>query len=116
MKRAARKKRRGFVSLKIVRGTTENTRTLRLPKALIRFTLGFLAALLLFVGVMTYKTGNLSFTYRDRLDDITELENINENQQREIETLNEVTAEVREKLETLEDIEAKVKELEGMDE
>jgi len=116
LKKAVRKKPPGFVTLKIVRGTTENTRSIRLPKVLINIMLGFLTAYLLFVGVMTYKTGNLSFTYRDRLDDIKELEDINENQQQEIETLNEVTAEVREKLQYLEDMEMKVKELVGIDE
>jgi hypothetical protein len=116
LKKAVRKKRPGYITFKIIRGTTESTRSLRLPKALIRTILGLLAAYIVFVGFMTYKTGDLSFTYRRRLEDIQELETINKTQQQEITTLNEITAEVREKLKSLEDIEAKVKELVGIDE
>jgi len=74
-----------------------------------------MAVYLVFVVVMTYRTGTLSFTYQRRLDDIKELEAINETQQQEITTLNEITAEVREKLQSLESIEEKVKELVGID-
>lgn len=116
MKKAIRKKNTGYISFKIIRGTTENTRSLRLPKALIRTVIGILAAYLVFVGLMTYMTSNLSFTYQKKLEEIQELEEVNKTQQREITTLNAITAEVREKLKSLEDIEAKVKELVGIEE
>ena len=116
LKKAIRKKNAGYITFKIIRGTTENTRSLRLPKALIKTILGLLAVYLIFVGLMTYVTGNLSYIYQKRLEEIQELEAINKTQQREITTLNAITAEVREKLKSLEDIEAKVKELVGIDE
>ncbi|HOC09849.1 MAG: hypothetical protein GXY97_05650 [Clostridiales bacterium] len=116
MKKAVRKKNTGYITFKIIRGTTENTRSLRLPKALIRTVIGILAAYLVFVGLMTYMTSNLSFTYQKKLEEIQELEEVNKTQQREITTLNAITAEVREKLKSLEDIEAKVKELVGIEE
>lgn len=116
LKKAVRKKNTGYITFKIIRGTTENTRSLRLPKALIRTVIGILAAYLVFVGLMTYMTSNLSFTYQKKLEEIQELEEVNKTQQREITTLNAITAEVREKLKSLEDIEAKVKELVGIEE
>lgn len=116
LKKAIRKKNKGYITFKIIRGTTENTRSLRLPKALIRTVIGILAAYLVFVGLMTYMTSNLSFTYQKKLEEIQELEEVNKTQQREITTLNAITAEVREKLKSLEDIEAKVKELVGIEE
>lgn len=116
LKKAVRKKRPEYITLKIIRGTTQDTRSIRLPKVLFNILIGFLASFLLFVGIMTYKAENLNCTYRDKLEDITKLEATNEAQQREIETLNRITAEVREKLQSLEDIEAKVKGLVGIDE
>jgi hypothetical protein len=116
LKKAVRKKTTGYITFKIIRGATESTRSIRLSKALIRTVLGLLAAYLVFVGLMTYRTGSLSFTYQRKLEKIQELESVNRTQQREITTLNEITAEVREKLKSLEDIEAKVKELVGIEE
>jgi hypothetical protein len=116
LKKAVRKKNTGYITFKIIRGTTENTRSVRLPKALIKTIFGLLAAYLVFVCLMTYRTGSLSFTYQKKLEEIQELETVNKTQQREITTLNAITAEVREKLKSLEDIEAKVKELVGIDE
>jgi uncharacterized protein YlxW (UPF0749 family) len=115
LKKALRKKSPEFITFKIVRGTTQNTRSIRLPKTVIKTIAGLMAIYLVFVVVMTYRTGTLSFTYQRRLDDIKELEAINETQQQEINTLNEITAEVREKLQSLESIENKVKELVGID-
>ncbi len=115
MKKAIHKKSPEFITFKIVRGTEESTRTIRLPRIVINLMLSLLATYLVFVMVMTYITGDLSFTYQHRLQDIKELEAINTDQQQEITTLNSITAEVREKLKSLEDIEAKVKELVGID-
>lgn len=115
LKKAVSKKIPGYVTFKIIRGTTDNTRSIRLPKILVKAVLGLLAAYLVFVCVMTCRTGNLSFTYQRRLEDIKELEAINHTQQQEITTLNAITAEVREKLKSLEVLEEKVKELVGID-
>ncbi len=116
MKKAIRKKRRKYITLKFIRGTTKNIRSIRLPRALFNIMLGGFATFLLFVGVMTYATSNLNQTYQYRLDDIKRLENTNMTQQREIETLSSITAEVRAKLESLKATEEKVKEMVGIGE
>jgi uncharacterized coiled-coil protein SlyX len=115
LKKAQYKKRPGYITMKIIRGTGENAKTIRFPRILAGLIFGFLAVFVIYVSVMTYMTRDLSFTYQNRLEDITELETLNSDQKQEISTLNTITAEVREKLEALKDIETKVKELVGID-
>jgi len=116
LKKALYKKRPGYITMKILRGTGKNTKTIRLPKILIGFVFVSAFAFVIYVAAMSHMTRNLSYTYRHRLEDIKQLESINNDQQQEINTLNSITAEVREKLEVLKNIETKVKELVGLDE
>lgn len=115
MKKAIRKKRLEYITLKFIRGTARNTKSLRLPRILFHIILGLFASFLLFIGVMTYKTENLRHIYRHRLEDIENLEDTNAIQQNEIEILSDITAKVRAKLKSLKETEKEVKEMVGID-
>ncbi|MBA1335055.1 MAG: hypothetical protein HPY66_0677 [Firmicutes bacterium] len=108
------KKKRQYITLMIVKGNGEKSKTIRFPKLMVNVFLGLILTFVVYTSFITYATANLSSSYQAKLEDINTLEETNNSQKLEISRLNMITAEVREKLKSLEELEAKIKKLVGI--